>query len=221
MLDIPQCCHWCTKLTISLIYSGLYWLLSALDMNSQRLASILTSILFNFHSQPTCGVSVQTERIQFSFPESFLGGPGRFSMTSLASCDFSTMVSFSLTAVCMRRTLWESLEKYTTHIHLHQQSRVHNKQDNWAVFSYIYRKVTNSRFNVEQILWLSIKFWWRESVQVSLGYVLFAGLSVVWVCTAFLWDWINVDLHIGGLDLCRRVHDGLRLTVNETKQNME
>ena len=38
----------------------------------------------------------------------FFGGLGRLRMTSFASCDLFTMTSFSLTAVCMRRTLEES-----------------------------------------------------------------------------------------------------------------
>lgn len=46
-----------------------------------------------------------TERIQFSSPVRFLGGPGMLSRTSLASEDFLRMTSFSRKAVCMRRTL--------------------------------------------------------------------------------------------------------------------
>lgn len=44
-------------------------------------------------------------RIQFSSPLRLRGGPGMLSKTSLASRDFFTMTSFSLTAVCMRLTL--------------------------------------------------------------------------------------------------------------------
>ena len=40
-----------------------------------------------------------------------LGGLGRLRMTSLASWDFSTILSFNLTAVCIRRTLEDSLKK--------------------------------------------------------------------------------------------------------------
>lgn len=46
-----------------------------------------------------------SERIQFSSPSGFLGGPGMFSSTSLASWDLLTMTSLSLTAVCIRLTL--------------------------------------------------------------------------------------------------------------------
>ncbi len=42
------------------------------------------------------------------------GGLGRLSMTSLASCDLLTMTSLSLTAVCIRRTLEESLRLQRT-----------------------------------------------------------------------------------------------------------
>ncbi len=50
------------------------------------------------------------QRIQFCSPASDLGGPGRLRMTSLASWDFSTITSFSRTAVCIRRTLRLSLQ---------------------------------------------------------------------------------------------------------------
>lgn len=49
------------------------------------------------------------KRIQFSSPSGFLGGPGMFSSTSLASWDLLTMTSLSLTAVCIRLTLEWSL----------------------------------------------------------------------------------------------------------------
>ena len=49
-------------------------------------------------------------RIQLRSPAGVLGGPGRLSMTSLASCDLSTIASLSRTAVCMRLTLWSSLD---------------------------------------------------------------------------------------------------------------
>jgi hypothetical protein len=39
------------------------------------------------------------------------GGLGRLRMTNFDSCDFATMTSFSLTAVCMRRTLEDSLKR--------------------------------------------------------------------------------------------------------------
>ena len=48
-------------------------------------------------------------RIQLRSPAGVLGGPGRFSMTSFASWDLSTIASLSRTAVCMRLTLWSSL----------------------------------------------------------------------------------------------------------------
>lgn len=51
------------------------------------------------------------ERIQFSSPSGFLGGPGMLSSTSLASWDLLTMTSLSLTAVCIRLTLEWSLEE--------------------------------------------------------------------------------------------------------------
>lgn len=51
------------------------------------------------------------ERIQFSSPSEFLGGPGMLSSTSLASWDLLTMTSLSLTAVCIRLTLEWSLEE--------------------------------------------------------------------------------------------------------------
>ena len=38
-----------------------------------------------------------------------LGGLGRFKMTNLASCDLLTMASFKRTAVCIRRTLEDSV----------------------------------------------------------------------------------------------------------------
>lgn len=38
-----------------------------------------------------------------------LGGPGKFKITSWASCDLFTITSFNLTAVCIRRTLSSSL----------------------------------------------------------------------------------------------------------------
>lgn len=44
-------------------------------------------------------------RIQFSSPFRLRGGPGMFSRTSLASCDFFTITSLSFTAVCILRTL--------------------------------------------------------------------------------------------------------------------
>ena len=40
-----------------------------------------------------------------------LGGLGRFKMTNLASCDLLTMASFNRTAVCIRRTLEDSVLK--------------------------------------------------------------------------------------------------------------
>lgn len=43
-------------------------------------------------------------RIQFSSPPLFLGGPGMLSRTRWAPCDLLTTTSFSLTAVCIRRT---------------------------------------------------------------------------------------------------------------------
>lgn len=49
------------------------------------------------------------QRIQFSSPSWFRGGPGIFSSTNRASCDLFTMTSFSFTAVCIRRTLDWSL----------------------------------------------------------------------------------------------------------------
>lgn len=45
------------------------------------------------------------QRIQFSSPSLFLGGPGMFRRTRRASCDRVTMTSLSFTAVCIRRTL--------------------------------------------------------------------------------------------------------------------
>ena len=44
-------------------------------------------------------------RIQFSSPPLFLGGPGMLSRTRWAPCDLLTTTPFSLTAVCIRRTL--------------------------------------------------------------------------------------------------------------------
>lgn len=38
-----------------------------------------------------------------------LGGLGKLRMTNFASCDFATMTSLSLTAVCILRTLEDSL----------------------------------------------------------------------------------------------------------------
>lgn len=46
------------------------------------------------------------------------GGPGRFKITSWASCDLFTITSLSFTAVCMRRTLPSSLwmKKWNTNM---------------------------------------------------------------------------------------------------------
>lgn len=51
------------------------------------------------------------ERIQFSSPPWFLGGPGMFSSTSWAPWDLLTTTSFSFTAVCILLTLVWSLWK--------------------------------------------------------------------------------------------------------------
>lgn len=45
------------------------------------------------------------QRIQFSSPFLFFGGPGMFSRTSSEFLDFSTTTLLSLTAVCILRTL--------------------------------------------------------------------------------------------------------------------
>lgn len=50
------------------------------------------------------------QRIQFSSPSVFRGGPGMLSSTNRASWDLLTITSFSFTAVCIRRTLDWSLE---------------------------------------------------------------------------------------------------------------
>lgn len=50
------------------------------------------------------------QRIQFSSPSVFRGGPGMLSSTNRASWDLFTITSFSFTAVCIRRTLDWSLE---------------------------------------------------------------------------------------------------------------
>lgn len=50
-------------------------------------------------------MSGPTGRIQFSSPFRLRGGPGMFSRTSLASWDFFTITSLSLTAVCILLTL--------------------------------------------------------------------------------------------------------------------
>ena len=50
------------------------------------------------------------ERIQFSSPSGFRGGPGIFNKTSFASWDLLTMTSLSFTAVCIRLTLDWSLD---------------------------------------------------------------------------------------------------------------
>ena len=56
-------------------------------------------------SEPCLRCAVLGQRIQFSSPLRFLGGPGMLSSTSLASDDFFSITSFSRSAVCMRRTL--------------------------------------------------------------------------------------------------------------------
>lgn len=57
----------------------------------------------------------EKERIQFSSPSVFFGGPGMLSRTSRASWDLFTMTSLSLTAVCILLTLeWSLKEKKTT-----------------------------------------------------------------------------------------------------------
>ena len=61
--------------------------------------------LWNFHS-----VQSHLQLASLSVPIT-LGGLGRLRMTSLASWDFSTMTSFNLTAVCILRTLEDSLQK--------------------------------------------------------------------------------------------------------------
>ena len=58
-----------------------------------------------------------SRRIQFNSPASVLGGAGKFKMTSWASWDFSMMTSFSLTAVCMRRIFFLSLENKNIYIY--------------------------------------------------------------------------------------------------------
>lgn len=66
-----------------------------------------------FHSRrgqlPTHCQPLQ-QRIQFSSPSLFLGGPGMFSSTRRASWERVTMTSLSFTAVCIRRTLDWSLQ---------------------------------------------------------------------------------------------------------------
>lgn len=57
-------------------------------------------------------ITVLLKRIQFSSPVRFLGGPGMFRRTSLASWDFLMMTPFSFRAVCMRLTLdWFLIEQ--------------------------------------------------------------------------------------------------------------
>lgn len=52
-------------------------------------------------------VQFKHQRIQFSLPTRFLGGPGMLSRTSFASLDFLVMTSLSRNAVCMRRkSVW-------------------------------------------------------------------------------------------------------------------
>lgn len=54
---------------------------------------------------PTKGTMISWKRIQFSSPFLFFGGPGMLSKISCEFFDFSTTSLFSLTAVCIRRTL--------------------------------------------------------------------------------------------------------------------
>lgn len=66
------------------------------------------------------GSSTETNRIQFSLPMRFLGGPGMLSRTSLASLDFFMMTSLSRNAVCMRRTsIWLLLQETYSYHGLH------------------------------------------------------------------------------------------------------
>lgn len=57
----------------------------------------------------------EKERIQFSSPSVFFGGPGMLSRTSRASWDLFTMTSLSLTAVCILLTLEWSLKEKKKH----------------------------------------------------------------------------------------------------------
>lgn len=64
----------------------------------------VTSLSESFKSDRQLFFYLEEERIQFSSPVRFLGGPGMFSRTSFASCDFFTMTSLSFCAWCMRLT---------------------------------------------------------------------------------------------------------------------
>ena len=56
-----------------------------------------------------------------------LGGLGRLRMTNLASWDLATMTSFNFTAVCIRRTLEDSLRDINWQL-THLQDELHNLQ---------------------------------------------------------------------------------------------
>lgn len=84
------------KLSVSMKMTGRALEILCISLGSNRCATVCISA---------------DERIQFSSPPLFLGGPGMFSSTSCAPWDFLTTTSFSLTAVCILLTLVWSLWK--------------------------------------------------------------------------------------------------------------
>ena len=63
------------------------------------------------HFRFSLPAALLSERIQFSSPSGFRGGPGIYNKTSFASWDLLTITSLSFTAVCIRLTLDWSLER--------------------------------------------------------------------------------------------------------------
>lgn len=75
-------------------------------------------------------------RIQFSSPPLFPGGPGMLSRTRWAPCDLLTTTSFSLTAVCIRRTFDWFLVQWEGHNEKQQHWRKYqiiSRNSNWSL----------------------------------------------------------------------------------------
>ena len=100
-----------------------------------------------------------------------LGGLGRLRMTNLASWDLATMTSFNFTAVCIRRTLEDSLRDINWQL-THLQDELHNLQRSLLIPHSM--KITLNKYLVaraERASFISTSFSFFEITYTRVSYV--------------------------------------------------